>query len=84
MKRAAHIVDLVSSEDDRTYEPAARMAAAIVEISQKNGDCLPQDLNQKGFPPDAVAAHWHMAKSLAAVELKLMGHSQIMPGSDHG
>jgi hypothetical protein len=84
MMGAVRIVDLVSSDDDRTYEPAARMAAAIVEISRKNGDCLPQDLNQKGFSPDAVAAHWHMAKSLAAVELKLMRHRQMMPGRDNG
>jgi hypothetical protein len=72
MTSAIRIVDLVSSDEDKRFEPAGRMAAAIIDIIHMNGDCLPQDLNEQGFTPDEVATHWHMAKSLAAVELKLM------------
>jgi hypothetical protein len=67
------VVDLVSSDEDKRYEPAGLMAAAIIEIIQKNGDCLPQDLNARGFTPDEVAQHWHMAKSMAAIELRMLG-----------
>jgi hypothetical protein len=66
------VVDLVSGDKDKRYEPAGRMAAAIIAITQKNGDCLPQDLNAQGFTPDEVAENWHLAKSLAVVELQLM------------
>lgn len=73
MMASIHIVDLVSDNNDKKYEPAGRMAAAIVDIMRQQGGCLPQDLNAKGFTPDEVATHWHLAKSLAAVELKLLG-----------
>jgi hypothetical protein len=51
----------------------------IIELTQQNGGCLPQDLNTKGFTPDEVAAQWHMAQSLAEVKLKLMGESSVTP-----
>ncbi len=67
-----HVVDLISSDKDKTFAPAGRMAATIIEIIRENGGCLPQDLNAKGFTTDEVAEHWHLAKSLAEVEIKLM------------
>ena len=73
------VVDLVGDDESKRYEPAGRMAIAIIEITRANGGCLPQDLNAKGFTPDEVAEHWHMAKSLAAVELKLMGEAPAKP-----
>lgn len=78
---AIRVVDLVSNSDDKKYEPAGRMAAAIIVIIKEQGACLPQDLNAIGFTPDEVARHWHMAQSLAAVELKLMNDKPIKPKS---
>jgi hypothetical protein len=69
------VVDLVSGDKDKRYEPAGRMAAAIIDMMKENGACLPRDLNEKGFDQDEVAQHWYLAKSLAAVELRLMGIS---------
>ncbi|MCP3385972.1 hypothetical protein NLM31_36850 [Bradyrhizobium sp. CCGUVB4N] len=71
MMAALRVVDLVSDDQDKRYEPAGRMAAAIIKVTQEQGACLPQDLNQRGFTPDEVVKHWHLANSLAAVELKL-------------
>ncbi len=70
------VVDLVSSDNDKRYEPAGLMATAIIEIMQENGECLSQYLHAKGFAPEEIAQHWHLAKSLAAVELRLMGCSE--------
>lgn len=83
MIAAARIVDPTSLADasfgkaNRKYGLAGRMAAAIVSITRDNGDCLPQDLNEKGFTPAEVSENWHMAKSLAAVELKLVGGAPV-------
>lgn len=76
---ALRIVDLVTTDENKRFAPAGRMAAAIIEITREKGGCLPQDLNERGFTPDEVAMHWHMAKSLAAVEIKLMGESPAEP-----
>lgn len=75
---AVQIIDLVSNNENRKFAPAGRMASAIIEITQEQGGCLPQDLNARGFTPAEVAEHWHMAKSLAAVELNLM-NGQSLP-----
>jgi hypothetical protein len=77
MMAAKRIVDLVSGANDQRYEPAGRLASAIIEIIQQKGGCLPQDLNERGFTPEEVAKHWHLAKSLAAVELKLMNDAPV-------
>ena len=69
---AMRIIDLVADDENKKYAPAGRMATTIVEITQQNGGCLPQDLNEKGFTPAEIFQHWHMAQSLAVVELKLM------------
>ena len=66
------VIDLITTDKDKRFAPAGRMATAIMEITQEQGGCLPQDLNEKGFAPDEVAKYWHMAKSLAEVEIKLM------------
>ena len=73
------VVDLVTTDEDKRFAPAGRMAASIIEITQENGGCLPQDLNAKGFTPADVAQHWHMAHSLAAVEMKLMNDKPLKP-----
>lgn len=67
------IVDLVSGASDKRYEPAGRMAGVIVAVTRDNGDCRPQDLSREGFTPDEIQRHWHLANSLAAVELRLTG-----------
>ena len=53
-------------------EPALadRMAAAIVAVSRLQGNCLPQDLEQRGFTPEEINQAWQIAKALAAVEMK--------------
>jgi hypothetical protein len=81
MTPAIRIVDLVSDNDDKRYEPAGRLAAAIIDITREKGGCLPQDLNERGFTPDEVARHWHIAKSVAAVEMKLMANGPAEPKS---
>ncbi len=73
------VVDLVTTDENKKFEPAGRMATAIIEITQENGGCLPQDLNARGFTPDEVASHWHMAKALAAVEMNLMSDNPTKP-----
>jgi hypothetical protein len=81
MTPAIRVVDLITSDEDKKFAPAGRMAGAIIEITQENGWCLPQDLNAKGFSPAEVAQHWHLARSLAAVEIKLMNDRPIKPQS---
>ena len=76
------VVDLITSDEDKKFEPAGRMAEAIIQITKEQGGCLPQDLNGKGFTPDEVAQYWHMAKSLAVVELKLQRDDSLAkPGT---
>ena len=70
MTTSLHIIDIVTSDETQKFEPAGRVAAAIVDITREKGGCLPQDLNERGFTPDEVVVHWHLAQSLASVELK--------------
>jgi hypothetical protein len=79
MMSALRVVDLITSNEDKKFAPAGRMAAAIIEIMQESGWCLPHDLNARGFTPVEVSQHWHMARSLAAVEMKLMSDETIKP-----
>lgn len=76
---ALTVVDLVTSDDGKTFAPAGRMAGAIIEITREKGGCLPQDLNERGFTPTEVVKHWHMAQSLATVEINLMNDSPTKP-----
>lgn len=66
------VVDLVSDDENRKFASAGRMASAMIEITQEQGGCLPQDLNAIGFTLAEVAEHWHMAKAMADVELRIM------------
>lgn len=72
MMAALRVVDLVTTDGNKKFEPAGRMAAAIIQITREKCCCLPQDLNEKGFTSAEVVEHWHMAQSLAAVEMKLI------------
>ena len=67
-----HIVDLITTDEDKKYELAARMADAIIAISLKQSDCVKQDLLNEGFAHLEIAAHWHFANALAAAELRQM------------
>lgn len=63
------IVDQITTSTDKKFEPVARMADAIIDATRKNGNCLPQDLRDKGFTYQDLATLWHFANALASVEL---------------
>ncbi len=84
MMAAMRVVDLVTADDNKKYELAGRMADAIIDLTCANGGCLPQDLNARGFTPYEVDEHWHMAKSLAAVEIKYMRNNPVKPKNIFG
>ncbi len=69
------VVDLITTDQDRKFEPAGRLATAIIDLLQEEKDCRPTDLKAIGFEPDEVDAYWHMARALAFVELRLMSGS---------
>ena len=50
---------------------AERMAGVIITLSQEQGDCQPQDLNDRGFTPEEIERHWVMANALARARLNL-------------
>ncbi len=73
MTKAIHprrIVDQITTPTDKKYEPVARMADVIIETTLESGNCQPQDLHDKGFTHQDIAALWHFANALAAIELK--------------
>lgn len=72
MKASLRIIDMQLDDPAKSFEPAGRMASAIIDVTEEKGGCLPQDLGDKGFTPDEIANYWPMAKALATVELKLM------------
>lgn len=59
------VVDLASPS--LKFSTAGRMATAIEAIRKKNGGCMPQDLNAKGFTPQEVVDHWDAAHFLIAI-----------------
>lgn len=59
------VVDVNS--ESMSFSTAGRMAKAIAELKQKNGGCMPQDLNAKGFTPQEVVDHWNAAHFLIAI-----------------
>lgn len=67
-----HVVDLITTAADKRFEPVARMADAIIDLTLQQGGCLPQDLLNEGFTQKDIAALWHFANTLAAVEIKHM------------
>lgn len=66
------VVNLITSDADKKFEPVAQIASAIFRITQEKGECLPQDLLFRGFSEIETTKHWHMAQSIAEIELKLM------------
>lgn len=66
------IVDLINNDPDKRFATYQRMATAIVDITCERGECVPADLMKRGFDRQEVLDRWHMANSMAAVELKLM------------
>ena len=64
------IVDQITTETDKRFEPVARMADAIVKTMQETGDCEQRDLLALGFAQQDVAALWHFANALAVIELR--------------
>ena len=66
------VIDLVTTDENKNFAPAGRMAVAIIDLTHKNGGCLPQDLLQFGFTPQETVDLWQMANSMALIELKLM------------
>ena len=64
-------VNLITAGMDKKFEPAGRMATAIVEMFQEKSDCVPDDLNERGFSSADITNNWHMALSLAEVEMRL-------------
>lgn len=64
------IVDQITTETDKRFEPVARMADAIVKSMQETGDCEQRDLLALGFAHQDVSALWHFANALAVIELR--------------
>jgi len=61
------VIDLISDKETLKFEVAGRMANAIVKLREKNGGCMPQDLNGEGFTPTEVADNWDAAHFLIAI-----------------
>ena len=72
--------NIVSDKPENKFAPYERMAAAIFNLTKKNGECWPQDLLQHGFTKQETIDLWHMANAMALVELRLM-ESQNMTES---
>ena len=68
------IVDLITTNNDKKFAPVGQMATAIMDIISEKGDCLPIDIRVKGFAPSEISKCWHMAYSLATVEMNLMSN----------
>jgi hypothetical protein len=76
---AIRITEPVSNGQEDKFAPYERMATTIVELTKKNGGCLPQDMLQHGFTTQETLELWHMANAMAEVELKLMENKNV-PG----
>lgn len=61
------VIDLISENEALKFEIAGRMANAIIKLREKNGGCMPQDLNAQGFTPTEVADNWNAAHFLIAI-----------------
>lgn len=59
------VVDVIN--EGTSFSTAGRMATVIVEVKKKNGMCMPQDLNARGFTPQEVVDHWDTAHFLIAI-----------------
>ncbi|MFA4994112.1 MAG: hypothetical protein WC521_02280 [Bdellovibrionales bacterium] len=65
------VIDLISDNPKNKFAPYQRMANAIIDLTNKNGGCLPQDLLAVGFTKQETTDLWHMANAMANVELRL-------------
>ncbi len=62
------------SNGDMKFSTAGRMAMVIMDVRARNGGCMPQDLNARGFTPHEVVVHWDTAHFLIAInELETWG-----------
>ena len=61
------MVDPKLDDEKLSVEIAKRMATEIRAIKKRNGNCLPQDLNDVGFTPQEVVDHWETAYSLVTI-----------------
>ena len=66
------VTDSISCKPENKFAPYERMATVIVDLTAKNGDCLPQDLLQHGLTKQETTELWHMADAMAQVEMRLM------------
>ncbi len=73
--RTPRIVDQITTETDKRFEPVAHMADAIVKTMLETGGCEQRDLLALGFPHQDVAALWHFANALAVIELRCRENS---------
>lgn len=66
------VIDLITTDHDKKFEPAGCLASAIVSLLQQKRQCRPSELVAIGFAAEEVDAYWHMAHALALVEIHLM------------
>jgi hypothetical protein len=62
--------DLAIDHSDKELPLHRRMANAIIEMIDENGECLPQDLLQLGFSKEETVEQWHKAYAAAYAELQ--------------
>lgn len=55
------IVDIKTTEEAKKFSVYERMANAVVALTRKNDDCLPQDLLTLGFNKNETFDNWAMA-----------------------
>ena len=63
---------MILDAPDNKFAPHVRMANAIINLTRKNGGCVPQDLLTLGFTKQETIDLWHMANAMACVELRLI------------
>lgn len=72
------MIDLISENPANKFAPYQRMANAIIDLTNKNGGCSPEDLLLLGFSKVETAERWHMADAMAKVELKLLDRKYLL------
>ncbi len=65
------VIDLKSDNPLNKFAPYQHMANVIIELTNKNGECFPEDLLEHGFSKEETRDLWHMANAMASIELKL-------------
>jgi len=68
------VVDLITTDKNKKFEPAGRMAEAMIRIALNKGECSLSDLYDHGFSAAEIATQFHLAEALASIELKLSRH----------